>query len=120
MFGFVSHQVADITWHSLGIDQGFLRTMGDVNFHGVFSAAHSVGDAGGDMISQFEGDDLVISKSKWYVLSLCYFTCSSLYMFYVKQECRPVLRQADTATAKCGYALPTSNSYYLQLKPDCQ
>ena len=26
--GFVSHQVADVTWHSLGINQGFLTTIG--------------------------------------------------------------------------------------------
>ena len=55
-FGFVSHQVADVTWHSLGIDQGFLTTMADVNFYGSFSAAHSVGDPGGDMVVSFEGD----------------------------------------------------------------
>ena len=30
LFGVVSHQVADILWHSLGIDQGFLVTMGKV------------------------------------------------------------------------------------------
>ena len=30
LFGIVSHQVADILWHSLGIDQGFLATMGNV------------------------------------------------------------------------------------------
>lgn len=54
--GFVSHQVADITWHSLGIKQGFLTTMGDVNFFGSFLAAHPVGDIGGDMVASFEGD----------------------------------------------------------------
>lgn len=54
--GFVSHQVADVTWHSLGINQGFLTTMGDVNFFGSFPAAHSIGDPGGDMVASFEGD----------------------------------------------------------------
>ena len=29
--GFVSHQVADVLWHSLGIQQGFLSTMGYVS-----------------------------------------------------------------------------------------
>lgn len=43
--------MADITWHSLGIDQGFLRIMANVNFHGSFSTAHPLGDAGGDMVS---------------------------------------------------------------------
>ena len=71
-FGFVSHQVADVTWHSLGIKQGFLRTMGDVNFFGSFPAAHSVGDPGGDMIAAFEGDIKPISDSfqKWQVHNL--------------------------------------------------
>uniref|UniRef100_A0A8C0H1J9 Phosphatidylinositol-glycan-specific phospholipase D n=1 Tax=Chelonoidis abingdonii TaxID=106734 RepID=A0A8C0H1J9_CHEAB len=27
LFGIASHMVADVSWHSLGIDQGFLRTM---------------------------------------------------------------------------------------------
>jgi len=30
LLGLVQHQVADISWHSLGIDQGFLQTMGQV------------------------------------------------------------------------------------------
>lgn len=30
LFGFVTHQVADVPWHSLGIAQGFLDTMGKV------------------------------------------------------------------------------------------
>ncbi|CAH3188460.1 unnamed protein product, partial [Porites evermanni] len=54
--GFVSHQVADVTWHSLGINQGFLTTMGDLNFFGSFPAAHSIGDPGGDMVASFDGD----------------------------------------------------------------
>lgn len=69
--GFVSHQVADVTWHSLGIDQGFLTTMGDVNFFGSFPAAHNVGDIGGDMVASFEGDtrNITASINKWYVPS---------------------------------------------------
>lgn len=67
--GFVSHQVADVTWHSLGIEQGFLTTMGDVNFFGSFPAAHSVGDPGGDMVVSFEGDTRKIPSgiNEWYV-----------------------------------------------------
>lgn len=66
--GFVSHQVADVTWHSLGIEQGFLTTMGDVNFFGSFPAAHSVGDPGGDMVVSFEGDTREIPSgiNEWY------------------------------------------------------
>ncbi|EDO37905.1 predicted protein [Nematostella vectensis] len=67
--GYVSHQMADVTWHSLGIKQGFLRTMGDVNFFGSFPAAHSVGDKGGDLINTFEGDTkpVPLSMDKWFV-----------------------------------------------------
>ena len=68
-FGYVSHQVADVSWHSLGIDQGFIRAMANVNFHAVFGNAHDVADAGGDMMSQLEGDDTKINQFKWY-----YFT----------------------------------------------
>lgn len=31
LFGVTSHMVADVSWHSLGIEQGFLRTMGAVS-----------------------------------------------------------------------------------------
>jgi len=30
LLGVVQHQVADVSWHSLGIDQGFLQTMAQV------------------------------------------------------------------------------------------
>ena len=30
LLGVVQHQVADVSWHSLGVDQGFLQTMGQV------------------------------------------------------------------------------------------
>ncbi|KAJ1204292.1 hypothetical protein NDU88_008073, partial [Pleurodeles waltl] len=44
LFGIASHMVADVSWHSLGIEQGFLRTMGSIDFHGSYADAHSVGD----------------------------------------------------------------------------
>jgi glycosylphosphatidylinositol phospholipase D len=31
LFGITSHMVADVSWHSLGIEQGFLKTMGAVS-----------------------------------------------------------------------------------------
>ena len=34
LFGITSHMVADVSWHSLGIEQGFLRTMGAVSVYG--------------------------------------------------------------------------------------
>uniref|UniRef100_A0A8C4VLJ9 Phosphatidylinositol-glycan-specific phospholipase D n=1 Tax=Gopherus evgoodei TaxID=1825980 RepID=A0A8C4VLJ9_9SAUR len=57
LFGIASHMVADVSWHSLGIDQGFLRTMGEVSVH------HFVG---GDVLSQFELDFSYL-KADWYV-----------------------------------------------------
>lgn len=33
LFGVASHMVADISWHSLGIDQGFLKAMGEVSLY---------------------------------------------------------------------------------------
>ena len=65
--------MADVTWHSLGIDQGFLQVMANINFHGSFSTAHPLGDIGGDMVSIFEGDvhDIALSKT-WYYLHTLY------------------------------------------------
>eukprot|EP00057_Strongylocentrotus_purpuratus_P034386 XP_795000.3 PREDICTED: phosphatidylinositol-glycan-specific phospholipase D [Strongylocentrotus purpuratus] len=68
LLGFASHQVADVSWHSLGIDQGFLTTMGDINFFGSFPDAHSVGDEGGDVLSEAELDlQYIDTLSNWYV-----------------------------------------------------
>lgn len=33
LFGIASHMVADVSWHSLGIDQGFLKVMGEVSLY---------------------------------------------------------------------------------------
>ncbi|XP_021244243.1 phosphatidylinositol-glycan-specific phospholipase D [Numida meleagris] len=66
LFGIASHMVADVSWHSLGIDQGFLKAMGEVDFHGSYSEAHNVGDFGGDVLSQFELDFSYLAPN-WYV-----------------------------------------------------
>ncbi|XP_048794506.1 phosphatidylinositol-glycan-specific phospholipase D [Lagopus muta] len=66
LFGIASHMVADVSWHSLGINQGFLKAMGEVDFHGSYSEAHSVGDFGGDVLSQFELDFSYLTPN-WYV-----------------------------------------------------
>ncbi|XP_069709193.1 phosphatidylinositol-glycan-specific phospholipase D isoform X2 [Phaenicophaeus curvirostris] len=66
LFGIASHMVADVGWHSLGIDQGFLKAMGEVDFNGSYSEAHSAGDFGGDVLSQFELDFSYLA-SNWYV-----------------------------------------------------
>ncbi|XP_069586974.1 phosphatidylinositol-glycan-specific phospholipase D isoform X2 [Ranitomeya imitator] len=66
IFGIASHQVADVSWHSLGIDQGFLRAMAEIDFHGSYSEAHQAGDFGGDVISQYEVNFDYLEK-KWYI-----------------------------------------------------
>uniref|UniRef100_A0A8C2MUK0 Phosphatidylinositol-glycan-specific phospholipase D n=1 Tax=Cricetulus griseus TaxID=10029 RepID=A0A8C2MUK0_CRIGR len=66
LFGITSHMVADVSWHSLGIEQGFLRTMGAIDFHDSYSEAHSAGDFGGDVLSQFEFNFNYLSR-RWYV-----------------------------------------------------
>ncbi|XP_061202369.1 phosphatidylinositol-glycan-specific phospholipase D isoform X1 [Neopsephotus bourkii] len=66
LFGIASHMVADVSWHSLGIDQGFLKAMGEIDFHGSYSEAHNVGDFGGDVLSQFELDFSYLALN-WYV-----------------------------------------------------
>ncbi|XP_017657154.1 phosphatidylinositol-glycan-specific phospholipase D isoform X2 [Nannospalax galili] len=66
LFGITSHMVADVSWHSLGIEQGFLRTMGAIDFHGSYSEAHSAGDFGGDVLSQFEFNFNYLAH-RWYV-----------------------------------------------------
>ncbi|ANB14440.1 hypothetical protein AWJ20_2030 [Sugiyamaella lignohabitans] len=50
IFGILTHQVADISWHSLGIQQGLLRMLANREFNGDVAEAHSVLDTGGDMI----------------------------------------------------------------------
>ncbi|XP_017692453.1 PREDICTED: phosphatidylinositol-glycan-specific phospholipase D [Lepidothrix coronata] len=66
LFGIASHMVADVSWHSLGIDQGFLKAMGEIDFHGSYSEAHSAGDFGGDVVSNYELDFSYLA-SNWYV-----------------------------------------------------
>ncbi|XP_077209130.1 phosphatidylinositol-glycan-specific phospholipase D [Paroedura picta] len=66
LFGIASHMVADVSWHSLGIEQGFLKAMAAIDFHGSYSEAHSAGDFGGDVLSQYELDFNYLDPS-WYI-----------------------------------------------------
>ncbi|KFO90912.1 Phosphatidylinositol-glycan-specific phospholipase D [Buceros rhinoceros silvestris] len=66
LFGIASHIVADVSWHSLGINQGFLKAMGEIDFQGSYPKAHRAGDFGGDVVSQFELDFSYLA-SNWYV-----------------------------------------------------
>ncbi|KAK9318001.1 zinc dependent phospholipase C-domain-containing protein [Lipomyces starkeyi] len=50
LFGVLTHQIADVSWHSLGVDQGLLMAMAIREFNGDYTAAHSTLDTGGDII----------------------------------------------------------------------
>lgn len=50
LVGVLTHQVSDVSWHSLGIHQGLLCAMADREFDGDYDSAHSCLDTGGDMI----------------------------------------------------------------------
>ena len=54
LMGVIAHDVADVVWHSLDIDQGFIDTMGELNFHGSYGNAHTVADPGGDVVNLYE------------------------------------------------------------------
>ncbi|KAK9247564.1 zinc dependent phospholipase C-domain-containing protein [Lipomyces tetrasporus] len=50
LFGVLTHQIADVSWHSLGVDQGLLMAMAIREFNGDYTTAHSTLDTGGDII----------------------------------------------------------------------
>lgn len=50
IFAMLGHQVADVSWHSLGVHQGLLEMLAAREFEGDLSAAHQLLDTGGDFI----------------------------------------------------------------------
>ena len=50
IFGIVSHQVSDLSWHSLHLYQGFIREMAMLDFESDYQKAHNAADVGGDVI----------------------------------------------------------------------
>lgn len=50
LFGVFTHQVTDVSWHSLGFQQGFLDMLKERDFEGDVEKAHEALDVGGDMI----------------------------------------------------------------------
>jgi len=67
LFGIISHQVADISWHSLeGLSDGFLEVLSKLGFHNNFGAAHDFGDVADDMIGIFEWN-VTSYATEWYV-----------------------------------------------------
>ncbi|XP_052090301.1 phosphatidylinositol-glycan-specific phospholipase D-like [Mytilus californianus] len=86
ILGIMSHQVSDVVWHSLGIEQGFIPTLAAVDFHGNYSVAHEAADLGGDVISVWDMevfDDLDPTQD-WYVPTDDLFNIYQQYYSSVK------------------------------------
>ena len=67
LFGIISHQVSDISWHGLeGLKDGYLDVLGKLAFHGSFGDAHNYGDVADDMIGVFEWN-VTSYAYEWYV-----------------------------------------------------
>ncbi|EGC39443.1 hypothetical protein DICPUDRAFT_96554 [Dictyostelium purpureum] len=67
LLGVASHQVADISWHSIGgIQEGLIRAMAGQDFNGVYSTAHTNADEGGEFELAYNYD-LSWLSDKWYV-----------------------------------------------------
>ncbi|KAE8598081.1 hypothetical protein XENTR_v10016717 [Xenopus tropicalis] len=78
LFGIASHMVSDVSWHSLNIDQGFLKAMGEVDFYGSYAEAHQTGDFGGDVLSRYELNFDYL-EAKWYIPVKDLFNIYKLY-----------------------------------------
>ena len=50
LFGVLSHAVSDASWHSLGMRNGIIHAMENIEFFGDFGDAHSVADTGGEFV----------------------------------------------------------------------
>ncbi|XP_052229611.1 phosphatidylinositol-glycan-specific phospholipase D-like isoform X2 [Dreissena polymorpha] len=124
VFGIVSHQVADILWHSLGIDQGFIRAMANMNFFGIFQDAHSVADFGGDVFTTYEMDTSYIPLEEgWYIPASDLYNIYESYYgnkrkvpYYIIVGCSTILfleRLAENLAAKELYADYADQSPFL-------
>ncbi|GAM21015.1 hypothetical protein SAMD00019534_041900, partial [Acytostelium subglobosum LB1] len=67
MLGVMSHQVADISWHSIqGIKNGLIASMAGQDFNGTYDVAHSNADAGGEFVLAYNYN-LDFLRDEWYV-----------------------------------------------------
>ena len=59
--------MSDISWHGLqGLEDGYLRVLGNLAFHGSFGDAHTFGDLADDMIGVFEWN-VTTYAYEWFV-----------------------------------------------------
>lgn len=69
IYSMLTHQVADVSWHSLGVAEGLLQIMSKREFGGDTDSAHSTLDIGGDMIHVSRmlssGHDLSWYRGSW-------------------------------------------------------
>uniref|UniRef100_L7N2J7 Sodium/potassium-transporting ATPase subunit beta-1-interacting protein 3 n=1 Tax=Xenopus tropicalis TaxID=8364 RepID=L7N2J7_XENTR len=67
LFGIASHMVSDVSWHSLNIDQGFLKAMGEVCIY-----------KSGDVLSRYELNFDYL-EAEWYIPVKDLFNIYKLY-----------------------------------------
>ncbi|EFA84561.1 glycosylphosphatidylinositol phospholipase D [Heterostelium album PN500] len=67
LLGVMSHQVADISWHSIAGDQnGLIASMAGQDFNGTYSVAHENADTGGEFVLAYNYN-LDWLEDEWYV-----------------------------------------------------
>ena len=54
LFGTTQHSVADISWHGLGVDEGFIDMLAAQDTAGDWDDAHDMADVGGDLLGAYE------------------------------------------------------------------
>ncbi len=66
LMGVTSHQVADVSWHSLGgLKDGLITMLAAMNFDGNYGDAHTLADFGGDILGVVEWNTTY--SDQWYV-----------------------------------------------------
>ncbi|KAI8895588.1 hypothetical protein BC833DRAFT_600779 [Globomyces pollinis-pini] len=119
LFGTVSHGVADVLWHSLGIDQGLIRVMQHTEFDGSYASAHTIADIGGEFVLsrlgklkylekywKFPTDDIInIYASLGFTVSFADFNLCMMQGY--------VGTQANQALGRYFYPIPARQSRFL-------
>uniref|UniRef100_A0A8B9SEM8 Phosphatidylinositol-glycan-specific phospholipase D n=1 Tax=Apteryx owenii TaxID=8824 RepID=A0A8B9SEM8_APTOW len=111
LFGIASHMVADVSWHSLGIDQGFLKAMGEIDFHGSYSEAHNVGDFGNVSVylaaiyQEFYGREIITEGT--------IIDCTYLLFLELHGERLAVSKLFPTYASKSPFLVERFHDYFL-------